>query len=108
LKHVNGDEDEEDFYLYESHAILKYICDINKLPDHWYPTEHADPALSKEESEKRVKMRASIDMYLNWHHSGTRCGATHYFYKKFLNVIDDEDDPEKINAAKESLNKSYK
>lgn len=29
---------EGDFTLYESHAILRYLCNSRGLNDHWYPT----------------------------------------------------------------------
>ena len=35
---VHQVENHDDFVIFESHAILKYICDMKQLPDHWYPT----------------------------------------------------------------------
>mgnify|MGYP003907209611 CR=1 FL=1 len=26
-----------DFTLFESHSILRYICESRNLPQHWYP-----------------------------------------------------------------------
>ena len=59
-----------DLNIFESIAILKYICDLKKLPDHWYPTSAAAD----------IELRAKMDMYLNWHHTGTR--GNRYFFKK--------------------------
>ena len=28
-----------DFKMFESHAILKYLCYSRDLPDHWYPKQ---------------------------------------------------------------------
>ena len=32
------DESANDLKMFESHAIMKYICQSRKLADHWYPT----------------------------------------------------------------------
>lgn len=47
-----------DFKLFESHAIMRYICRTRNLPDHWYP--------------KDPKAAAIVDMYLDAHHTSTR------------------------------------
>jgi len=28
-----------DFVLYESHTIMRYLCESWKCPDHWYPKD---------------------------------------------------------------------
>ena len=28
----------QDFNMFESIAIMKYLCGLKNLPDHWYPT----------------------------------------------------------------------
>ena len=28
----------QDFNMFESIAIMKYLCSLKNLPDHWYPT----------------------------------------------------------------------
>ena len=48
----------EEFRLFESHAILRYLTLSRNLPDHWFPK---DPIL-----------RAKVDQYLDWHHSFLR------------------------------------
>ena len=56
IKHIR--EGKPDLHVFESHAIMKYICAAKSLPDHWYPT-----------SEQRdIYMQARIDQYLDWHH----------------------------------------
>ena len=58
---------EGDFVLYESHAIMKYLCSTRKVDDHWYP--------------KDLKKRAIVDRYLDWHHSNLRQGATFWVHR---------------------------
>ncbi|CDW75647.1 glutathione s-transferase domain-containing protein [Stylonychia lemnae] len=48
----------EQFNLFESHAILKYLAQSRNVADNWYPK---DPI-------KRMK----VDIYLDWHHQGIR------------------------------------
>jgi len=42
-------------FYWESHAILRYLCDNYKAADHWYPR---DP-----------KKRLKVDMFLDWRHT---------------------------------------
>ena len=35
---IEGSGGEPDFNMFESMAIMKHICLLRKLPDHWYPT----------------------------------------------------------------------
>jgi len=44
-----------------SGAIMKYLSQNRKLPDHWYPGD--------------LQKRAKIDEYLSWHHTNLRMGA---------------------------------
>ena len=67
---------EADFNMFESHAIMKYICATRNLPDHWYP--------------KDAKSRAKMDMYLDWHHAGVRMGAGGYMYRKYISGLMDK------------------
>ena len=57
------------FCLYESGAILRYICSSRQLPDHWYP--------------KDVKKRALVDQYLDWHHT-LRNGTRGWFFHQYV------------------------
>ena len=34
---IEKKENGEEFMLFESHAIMKYICTKKNLPEHWYP-----------------------------------------------------------------------
>ena len=54
------------FSLYESGAILAYICSSQQVPDHWYP--------------KDIKKRALVDQYLLWH-PNLRSG---FFYHRYV------------------------
>ncbi len=64
--------DDNGFILYESHAILRYLCDAKNAPDHLYP--------------KDPKRRALIDLYLDWHHANTR-KAAYYFQVYFKHLF---------------------
>ena len=59
-----------DFILYESHAIMRYLHETRKCPDHCYPK---DP----------IK-RAKIDQYLDWHHTNLRVGVGYQVFKKLF------------------------
>jgi hypothetical protein len=50
--------DDGGFFLSESAAILTYLCNSRKLPDHWYPAD--------------IRARAKVDQYLHWHHQHIR------------------------------------
>ena len=45
---------ENDFILWESNTILKYLCNSNEVADHWYPK---DP-------KKRARVDLFIDFYI--------------------------------------------
>ena len=53
------DKDQPILYLYESGAILKYLCNRFNLPENWY-------------SRSDLRRRALIDQYCDWHHINTR------------------------------------
>eukprot|EP01080_Neovahlkampfia_damariscottae_P001312 gene1312-11395_t len=78
--------DDNGFYVFESHAILRYLSQKYKTAPHWYPTD--------------TKERAKVDMYLDWHHSNIRIGAAHLvFFTVFANSpmnFDDEEETKKI------------
>ena len=65
----------EDFNMFDSHAIMKYICYSKNLPEQYYPR-----------NAESLDLQAKVDMYLNWHHSMIRLGATHYILKKYAMV----------------------
>ena len=71
----------ETFNMFESHAIMKYICASRKLPQHWYPTDDTDEA---------KRLRAQMDMYLDWHHGGMRMGAGAYFFRAYFSGFMDK------------------
>ena len=47
------------FSLFESHSILRYLCNSRNVADHFYP-------------KTDFKKRAVIDCYLDWHLTNTR------------------------------------
>lgn len=49
---------DDDFPLWESHAILTYLATTRQVPDHLYP--------------KDSRKRARVDQYLHWHHGNLR------------------------------------
>jgi len=55
---------EDDYVLYESNAILRFIVEKFALSDHWYP--------------KEPEARAKINYYLNWHHNNLHLGVAGY------------------------------
>ncbi|XP_070572937.1 glutathione S-transferase theta-1-like [Ptychodera flava] len=59
-----------DFTLTESEAILKYLVNKYKTPDHWYPS---DPL-----------KKAKVDEYLAWHHANTRTHCIRVFWTEVL------------------------
>ena len=61
---------EGSFFLYESGAILRYLCSSRNLPDHWYPRD--------------LKKRARVDQYLDWHHLNVRIGASTWFFTQHM------------------------
>jgi len=62
--------DDNGFHLFESAAILKYLCETRYVADHWYPSD--------------AQTRAKIDEYLAWHHTNLRMGAALSFRKTVL------------------------
>ena len=61
--------------IFESHAIMQYVCELKKLPDHWYPTSPG----------RDIQLKAKMDMYLNWHHEGM--GGNKYFFNKYVSGL---------------------
>ena len=58
-----------DFSLYESNAILKYLCATQPIDERWYP--------------KDPKKRALVDQYLDWHHLSVRI-STEWFLSQYV------------------------
>jgi glutathione S-transferase len=59
-----------DFVLWESHAILRYLCRTREVSDHWYPAD--------------AKKRAIVDQYLDWHHTNIRIGSGMLVFKSIF------------------------
>ena len=60
--------------LYESHSMLRYLHETRGCADHWYP-------------RKDMRLRAKIDEYLDWHHTGIRLGAGGYVFRKYMTPL---------------------
>ncbi|XP_034647412.1 glutathione S-transferase theta-1-like isoform X2 [Trachemys scripta elegans] len=79
------------FTLAESPAILTYLSQKYKTPDHWYPLD--------------MKKRARVDEYLSWHHSAIRSSVFKIFWLKvvFPLYMDQTAPEEKLQEALEDL-----
>lgn len=56
--------------IFNSIAILRYICRTYKVADHWYP--------------KDSMKQARVDEYLEWQHLNTRADCALYYLHKVL------------------------
>ncbi|KAH3877392.1 glutathione S-transferase theta-1-like isoform X3 [Dreissena polymorpha] len=82
------------FILTESVAILRYLSQKYKLPEHWYP--HSD-----------LQKQARIDEYLHWQHLNTRLQAAMVFQHKLLIPVakNEKIDEKKVQRFKAELPK---
>ncbi|KAG7480557.1 hypothetical protein MATL_G00057510 [Megalops atlanticus] len=85
-----------DFILTESVAILKYMAEKFKTPDHWYPAD--------------LQRRARVNEYLAWQHSAMRThGSKVFWFKAMIPILTGAEVPkEKMDSAMEDLNMSLK
>uniref|UniRef100_A0AAR2JLE1 glutathione transferase n=1 Tax=Pygocentrus nattereri TaxID=42514 RepID=A0AAR2JLE1_PYGNA len=58
-----------DFCLAESVAIMTYLAEKYKTPDHWFPAD--------------LQKRAQVNEYLSWQHSAMRPHGSKIFWLKF-------------------------
>lgn len=81
---------DEDFRIYESNAIMRYLCNKHQL-DLWYP---ADP-----------KLRATIDQWLDW----TQCRMSPAVIDIVLNKVflGDEGDSDAIARGEKRLQELF-
>eukprot|EP00731_Ephydatia_muelleri_P027274 Em0019g147a len=86
--------DDDGFHLFESSAIMKYLANKYKLPDHWYPSD--------------AKRRAKVDEYLFWHASNLRAGAAQQFFSKVVlpKLTGKPPDAKRIEELEKILNRS--
>uniref|UniRef100_A0A8C3THN4 glutathione transferase n=1 Tax=Chelydra serpentina TaxID=8475 RepID=A0A8C3THN4_CHESE len=78
------------FTLAESPAILAYLSQKYKTPDHWYPLD--------------MKKRARVDEYLSWQHSSIRPIYTLFPIQVVFPLYVDQTAPEeKLQEALEDL-----
>ncbi|KAJ8285763.1 hypothetical protein GJAV_G00030660 [Gymnothorax javanicus] len=82
------------FVLTESIAILKYLAQKFKTPDHWYPTD--------------LQKRARVNEYLSWQHTAMRLhGSKVFWFRAMVPLITGAEVPkEKMDSAMEDLNTS--
>lgn len=67
-------DNDTEFNLHESAAILKFLSAIYKTPEHWYNRED-------------IKRRALIDQYIDYHHGNTRLACTGTFFNEYFYPI---------------------
>ncbi|XP_077149583.1 glutathione S-transferase theta-1-like [Ranitomeya variabilis] len=81
-----------DFTMAESTAILQYLANKYKTPDHWYPSD--------------LQKRARVDEYLSWQHANTRPHCSRVFWVKGMTpyILGHEAAPENLNPALSELN----
>nr|DBA23026.1 TPA: hypothetical protein GDO54_013988 [Pyxicephalus adspersus] len=80
----------------ESTAMLLYLANKYKTPDHWYPSD--------------LQKRARVDEYLAWQHSNTRPNGSKLFWIKAITpwLLGHEPEPEKLEAAVNEFNTTLK
>ncbi|KAM4049092.1 glutathione S-transferase theta-1-like [Anomaloglossus baeobatrachus] len=85
-----------DFTMAESTAILQYLANKYKTPDHWYPSD--------------LQKRARVDEYLAWQHTNTRPHAARVFWIKGMTpyLLGHEATPEHLNPALSEFNTTLK
>ncbi|KAL6470702.1 hypothetical protein MHYP_G00218210 [Metynnis hypsauchen] len=85
-----------DFCLAESVAIMTYLAEKYKTPDHWFPAD--------------LQKRARVNEYLSWQHSALRPHGSKIFWLKLMipKVMGTEVPQEKMDAALEDLDGSLK
>ncbi|XP_044145569.1 glutathione S-transferase theta-1-like [Bufo gargarizans] len=74
-----------DFTMGESTAILLYLANKYKTPDHWYPAD--------------LQKRARVDEYLAWQHTNTRPHGSKLFLMKAMipYLLDHEATPDTLD-----------
>eukprot|EP01083_Nonionella_stella_P182414 656391_1 len=91
---------DDDFVLYESHAIMKYLRATRPCADHWYPA--GSDRLS-------VETRARMDQWLDWHHLNLRVAAASLFRAVFMMPkMGIHTSPKELEKLKKHLIKVFK
>ncbi|KAL8226919.1 hypothetical protein R6Q57_016751 [Mikania cordata] len=82
------------FKLFESHAILIYICcAFPGVASHWYPSD--------------ITKRAKIHSVLDWHHANLRRGSAGLVFNTLMAQVDSHQSfPQVVNQAEGILLKS--
>ncbi|CAI9535400.1 unnamed protein product [Staurois parvus] len=81
-----------DFTMAESTAMLLYLANKYKTPDHWYPCD--------------LQKRARVDEYLAWQHTNTRPHCSKLFWVKVMTpfLLGHEAEPEKLDPVLTEFN----
>jgi glutathione S-transferase len=81
-----------DFFLNESHTILRYLAAKYNVDDHWYPQD--------------LKKRALVDNFLDWHHANTRKALATYFFITVIapKMADSTPNPTEITVLEKEAN----
>ncbi|XP_068098631.1 glutathione S-transferase theta-3-like [Hyperolius riggenbachi] len=81
-----------EFTMAESTAMLLYMANKFKTPDHWYPCD--------------LQKRARIDEYLAWQHTNTRPQSAKLFWIVFMTpyLLGHKAKPEQLDAAMAEFN----
>nr|UDM84149.1 glutathione S-transferase theta 3b [Sillago sihama] len=85
-----------DFCLAESIAIMQYLAEKFKTPDHWYPAD--------------LRQRALVNEYLSWQHAALRHHGSRMFWLKLMipKALGIEVPQEKLDMALADLNDSLR
>eukprot|EP01100_Stratorugosa_tubuloviscum_P011615 TRINITY_DN520_c0_g1_i2.p1 TRINITY_DN520_c0_g1~~TRINITY_DN520_c0_g1_i2.p1 ORF type:complete len:245 (-),score=114.06 TRINITY_DN520_c0_g1_i2:196-930(-) len=67
--------DSDGFTLYESHTIMRYLCQKFNVATNWYPSN--------------LNQRCKIDSMLDWHHTTLRIGAAPLFRDTIMRSLID-------------------
>eukprot|EP01083_Nonionella_stella_P266239 900899_1 len=89
---IPGLKDSNGFCIYESGAIMAYLCDKYGFED-LYPT--------RSRSKNNLQRRALIQQYLNWHHENVRLVTTGYI----VYLLRSDVDPKKWNIQSIKTNR---
>ncbi|XP_062383922.1 glutathione S-transferase theta-1b [Sardina pilchardus] len=83
-----------DFCLGESIAIMTYLSEKFRTPDHWYPAD--------------IQKRARVNEYLSWQHTAVRMHGSRVFWLRLMipKMLGEEVPKDRMAAALEDLDVS--
>lgn len=83
--------EEDNFILFESSTILRYLCNTRDVPDHWY--------------SKDPRKRSQVDLFFDWFQVATKAFIK-YFYAR--HPREGSPSPSDIGTAKTELENTLK